>query len=82
MAHFIGTAQGGKGKASRLGTKTTGITAYAASWAGGLEVRITFDKASGRDRFTIYQRKHEGAGVIELVAEGFVGELISHKRTA
>lgn len=40
MAHFYGTLQGNRGEASRLGTKDSGITTYAASWEGAVRVHI------------------------------------------
>jgi hypothetical protein len=38
MARFRGTVQGGRGQASRLGHKTTGLRVHANSWSGSVEV--------------------------------------------
>lgn len=52
MAHFIGYVQGrSKTTASRLGTKTTGLTARAQGWDIGGEVTMSHD-SKGRDCVT------------------------------
>jgi hypothetical protein len=47
VAHFIGYVQGSRSVASRLGTKSTGITAKAQGWDIG--ARVTVNHVDGRD---------------------------------
>ena len=78
MAHFIGSVQGQRGEASRLGGKKSGLTAYAASWQGGVRVSLYHDETTGKDRVCIALAKHWGAGVNKVLFEGPVdGEVAS-----
>lgn len=42
MARYRGTVRGGRGEASRLGHKTTGLTTVAKSWHGIIETRLYY----------------------------------------
>lgn len=53
MAHFIGSLQGNKGEASRLGSKRSGIRAKAQGWNIGGEVQCFIDD-QGRDVVRLY----------------------------
>jgi hypothetical protein len=72
MAHFRGTVQGGRTEASRLGHKSSGLTTRAASWQGAVEVRLY--EANGVDMCSVYLTRHNGAGVLQLLYSGPVGE--------
>jgi hypothetical protein len=76
MAHFLGDVSGSRGKASRLGTKKSGMTARAMSWSGMVRVDVVHDDATGEDRFTVSQEQHpsNGAGIRETIAEGIIGQ--------
>ncbi|KKL11926.1 hypothetical protein LCGC14_2540870 [marine sediment metagenome] len=74
MAHFYGTLRGSRGKASRLGTKTSGLDVCAASWAGAIRVHIWHDTSNDVDRFEVRQEAHHGAGVSEPIATGVLGQ--------
>ena len=55
MAHFYGTVQGGRGEASRLGTKKDGIHSSARGWKLGVDVQgnhTTVDDTAF-DQFTV-----------------------------
>jgi len=52
MAQFIGKVQGNKGEATRLGTKTSGITVECNGWNSGVKVIGRVDE-NGNDVFTI-----------------------------
>ena len=52
MAHFRGTVKGGRGEASRLGHKTTGLTTTCNSWDLGIKVEA--GHVNGQDVFKIY----------------------------
>ena len=58
MAHFRGTVKGGRGTASRLGHKTTGLSVTARSWSGEVRVHLYFDDKSKEDhaRIDLYDR--------------------------
>lgn len=78
MAHFLGEVTGTRGKASRLGTKKSGITVKAMGWGGMIQVDLIHNELTGRDLFTIWQHKHPtgGAGIdgTEPIAEGVIGQ--------
>lgn len=71
MAHFYGTIQGSRGQASRLGTRGTGLTTYAASWEGA--VRVYMYEKDGVDLVQVELVQHQGAGVNRLLYSGPVG---------
>jgi hypothetical protein len=41
MARFRGTVRGGRGEASRLGHKTTGLVVKARGWGGSVDVVLS-----------------------------------------
>ena len=41
MAHFYGTVQGGRGQATRLGHKTTGMYVTASTWEQTVTVQLS-----------------------------------------
>jgi hypothetical protein len=76
MSHFYGTLQGGRGRATRCGTKKSGLDTRAASWGGCISVDLYHDEKTGEDCFTVYQTQHpsNGAGIRETIAEGVIGQ--------
>lgn len=68
MAHFRGTLQGGRGEASRLGHKTSGLHVEAASWEG--KVVVTLRHVDGKDVAEVRLAKHMGRGGDQLLYEG------------
>ena len=74
MAHFYGTVQGTRGEASRLGTKSTGLTTEACSYAGKISVYISHDEKTGTDRFDIRMKPHLGKGEFAEIASGTLGD--------
>ena len=72
MAAFYGSVKGNRGEATRLGSKGSGVTTIAASWAGSIETRV-FDM-EGESHFVVEQRPWQGSGVSEVLASGKVGE--------
>lgn len=72
MAQFRATIQGGRGEASRLGSKTTGIDASINGWTGG--VRVVAEHIDGKDIFRIFATNGSGyrgsnSGLIGYVDE-------------
>lgn len=50
MAHFYGEMFGkGETKASRTGTKGTGLSAHIRGWEIGVEVMLWYDHSRGKD---------------------------------
>lgn len=70
MAHFIGYLLGNRGEASRLGTKSSGITASAQGWSIGGRVEVTYDPNSNCDIVRFYKTNGSSEKVHQvLVAE-------------
>lgn len=74
MAHFYGTLKGSRGQATRCGTKSSGVRAIAASWAGAIEVEIHHNTETGHDHFEVRQIQWHGNGDYCVLACGVVGQ--------
>lgn len=74
MAHFFGEVIGKAKAASRLGTKNSGLTVTAASWAGSIRVELWYDPATGKDHYRVVQAPWHGSGVFKEIATGVIGE--------
>lgn len=72
MAHFRGSVQGGRTEASRLGHRSSGLTTYAASWAGAVKVSLMVRE--GVDWAIVELVPHHGSGVFKTLYSGPVGE--------
>jgi hypothetical protein len=72
MAHFYGTAEGNRGKATRCGSKNSGMVTYCASWKGA--VKCTAYDNNGVDWIRVEQTPWQGVGVHKLLYEGPIGE--------
>ena len=57
MAHFYGKLQGNKGETTRLGSKSSGITATINSWDVGVTTQIEFSKSLNTDVVYVYDTK-------------------------
>ena len=77
MAHFLGSIQGSRGEASRLGTKSSGLDVTAASWSGSVRVRLWFDESSAVDHCSVSLSPWHGSGVSVSLYRGPVGEFVS-----
>ena len=74
MSQFYGTLQGqSKTRATRRGSKNSGITVQAASWAGGVRVEVYAD-AEGCERYRVELIPWQGRGEHKTLAEGVLGE--------
>ncbi len=74
MSHFYSSIQGGRGRATRCGTKGSGLDAVAASYKGCINVTLSHDPTTGKDRYHISQERWGGAGISQGIASGFLGE--------
>lgn len=69
MAHFYGTLKGQRGRATRCGTKASGITVEAAGWGGCIRVEVTAGLA--QDWYHVYLTPWKNSGgESRLIAEG------------
>ena len=62
MAHFYGSIRGGRGVATRCGTKNSGYDTLAASWEGAVTVKLSYNKELDEDWATVCLSTHKGAG--------------------
>jgi hypothetical protein len=72
MAQFMGIVRGQRGEASRLGSKSSGLSVTAASWKGAIVVRL-YTNHLGVDIFEVTQEEWKGHGTRRAIAEGVVG---------
>lgn len=71
MAHFYGTVQGGRGTASRLGHKSTGLVTTAKTWSHTVTVALHHDVATGRDECSVCISAQDGSD-IRCIYTGFL----------
>ena len=69
MSHFYGVVEGSRGKATRCGTKSSGIKVQAAGWHGAVEVQV-FQGINGEDRYHIWAIPWPDNGEHITIAEG------------
>jgi len=70
MAHFYGTIKGSCGKASRLGTKASGLHTVTASWHGAVSVYLWYDADSSQDMVRVSLMPWRGQGMDHLLYVG------------
>jgi Na+-translocating ferredoxin:NAD+ oxidoreductase RnfG subunit len=67
MAQFLGSVQGQRGEATRLGSKNSGLVVKANGWNSG--VRVVAMNEDGQDVFYVYATGGSGySGKSELIA--------------
>jgi len=74
MAHFYGTLQGNSAKASRCGTKSSGMETYCASWQGAVRC-MAYGRSDGVDCVLVEKVRWEGAGENQVLYDGPIGEI-------
>jgi hypothetical protein len=67
MAQFLGSVQGQRGEATRLGSKSSGLTARVNGWHVG--VRVEASHEDGKDVFRIYRTGGSSGFASQLIAE-------------
>lgn len=67
MAQFIASIQGNRGESTRLGSKSSGISASASGWNIGARVRI--DHVDGKDVVRVFRTGGSHGGTSTLIAE-------------
>jgi len=68
MSDFYGTVKGGRGMATRCGTKNSGIESYTSSWSGA--VRCKAYKHNGQDMVRVELVPWRGEGTNQLLYLG------------
>ncbi len=72
MAHFYGTVQGqARTKATRCGSRSSGLKTIAASWRGAVEVELWTQ--DGEDYVRVALRRWNGEGTSRELYFGPVG---------
>jgi len=68
MSHYYGQIKGGRGAATRMGHKNTGIEAHVQSWDKRIQVRL--DHQDGQDIYRVVLSDWQRGGVDKVIAEG------------
>jgi len=68
MSHFYGVLQGSRGRATRCGTRGSGMQTTAASWQGC--VTVSLYERDGRDYARVQLGRWHGAGTDQLIYDG------------
>lgn len=71
MAHFYGGVHGNRGQATRLGSKDSGLSTFAASWQGKVTAQL-YEK-DGIDYALVQLQPHMGSGTSKVLYDGPVG---------
>jgi hypothetical protein len=78
MAHYFGEVQGTRGKATRLGTRSSGLRVTAASWSGA--IRVELEHINGRERFLIVALDWPSGDSRRILGQGWLDEERETKR--
>ncbi len=76
MAHFRATIQGNRGSASRLGSKSSGLTVKANGWKSGVTVEAVHDSKTDTDVFNVFATTGSNPNHI---GKQFVGQVTGAK---
>ena len=75
MSHFYGLVTGsGKTKATRGGTKNSGITGCVASWTGAIRTELWYAPEEDVNKYSVIMIPWRGIGGQRIMATGTVGE--------
>lgn len=81
MAQYMGIVSGGRGEASRLGHKTSGLRTQARGWRSGITVYASYDEEQDRDEFTVYHTGgsggRAGSGYLFTLRDGMTAKEIA-----
>lgn len=83
MGHFYGGVEGNRGSATQMGTKSSGLHAYAQGWDIGADLHVGHDKTTGKD--VVYITVNAGSNArqssiaIGRFTEGNIKEQIQQK---
>ena len=74
MSHFYGGVRGGRGEATRCGSKRAGLQAYAKSWLTCVEVH--YEHVDGEDQIRVVARDID-TGSTTVLWRGSEDELLA-----
>ncbi len=77
MSHFYGTLQGARGRATRCGTRTSGVRVEAAGWQGAIEVHVFADEETGEDRYYVRLIPWRHGGTPRTLAAGILDATVT-----
>ena len=81
MAHFYGLVTGNTSKASRCGTKNSGITGCVASWTGAIRTELWYDADKDVNMYSVIMIPWRGVGPTRILNTGIVGRDDSKEAT-
>ena len=74
MSQFYGTVSGSaKTEATRRGNRNSGLTTWAASWAGAVRVDVWECRETERELFRVSLCPWHGSGDSVTICEGIMG---------
>lgn len=78
MSHFYADIKGNRGRATRQGTKNSGIEGHIRGWNVGVYTEIGYDELSKRDVVKVYRTGGSRGYEKILIAEFFEGSPTNH----
>ena len=73
MAHFYGLVTGNTSKASRCGTKDSGMTGCVASWTGAIRTELWYAPEEDVNKYSVIMIPWRGVGPTRILNTGIVG---------
>lgn len=81
MAHFFGSIEGNRGKATRLGSRDSGMSATAAGWKGAIKTRIYHEE--GVDHYVVELIPWQSSGGnTQVLARGVLNATLTQDKAA
>ena len=77
MSKFYGVLEGSRGKATRCGTRNSGLKTIAASFAGAIRVDIYEEEGSDIEKFCVTMTPWLGRGDNASLITGILGDVSS-----
>ena len=74
MSHFYSKIQGGRGEATRCGTKNSGVTGCVASWDGAIRTELWYDRDKDLNMYSVMMIPWHGVGDMQILHTGIVGK--------
>lgn len=72
--HFYGSIEGGRGTATKGGTKASGISGHIRGWNVGARVYVQHNGETGQDKVTVYATSGSGGGGLDVQIAEFTAE--------
>ena len=78
MSHFYGSIEGGRGTATKGGTKASGISGHIRGWSVG--ARVDVNHRDGVDVVTVYATSGSGGGGHDVLILEFTADTIGQSQ--